>query len=158
VTKNITTIEGGAVVTADPGLASEVEQAALHGLSAGAWRRYSDAGIKHYEATSRGYKFNMTDVQAALGIHQLPHLDEWIDRRADRWAQYDAALADLPLASLRLPIRIHVTRATCIRCGSPMTRPSLATTCSMRYTRIESVPGSTTARFTCRRTTAIGTG
>ena len=97
VTKNITTIEGGAVVTVDPELASEVEQAALHGLSAGAWRRYSDAGFKHYEATSLGYKFNMTDVQAALGIHQLPHLDEWIDRRADRWAQYDAALADLPL-------------------------------------------------------------
>jgi dTDP-4-amino-4,6-dideoxygalactose transaminase len=96
-TKNITTIEGGAVVTVDPELAAEVEQAALHGLSAGAWRRYSDGGFKHYEATSLGYKFNMTDVQAALGIHQLPHLDEWIDRRADRWAQYDAALADLPL-------------------------------------------------------------
>jgi dTDP-4-amino-4,6-dideoxygalactose transaminase len=97
VTKNITTIEGGAVVTVDPELAAEVERAALHGLSAGAWRRHSDAGFKHYEATSLGYKFNMTDVQAALGIHQLPHLDEWIDRRADRWAQYDAALADLPL-------------------------------------------------------------
>jgi dTDP-4-amino-4,6-dideoxygalactose transaminase len=97
VTKNITTIEGGAIATVDPRLAGEVEKAALHGLSAGAWRRYSDAGFKHYEATTLGYKFNMTDVQAALGIHQLPQLDEWIDRRADAWERYDAALADLPL-------------------------------------------------------------
>jgi dTDP-4-amino-4,6-dideoxygalactose transaminase len=74
-----------------------VERAALNGLSAGAWRRYSEAGCKDYEVTSLGYKFNMTDVQAALGIHQLPHLDERIDRRANRWAQYDSALADLPL-------------------------------------------------------------
>lgn len=96
-TKNITTIEGGAIATVDPEIAARVEQLALHGLSLGAWERFSDAGFKHYEATELGYKFNMTDVQAAIGIHQLPRLDEWIDRRARLWERYDAALADLPL-------------------------------------------------------------
>ena len=86
VTKNITTIEGGAVATVDPAAGRRGRAAALHGLSLGAWQRYSDAGFKHYEVDVLGFKFNMTDVQAALGIHQLPHLDEWIDRRADRWA------------------------------------------------------------------------
>jgi dTDP-4-amino-4,6-dideoxygalactose transaminase len=98
VTKNITTIEGGAVATGSAGMAREVEQAALHGLSAGAWQRFSDVGYKHYEATTLGYKFNMTDVQAALGIHQLPHLDHWIDQRARVWERYDRILADLPMA------------------------------------------------------------
>ena len=77
--------------------ATQIEQLALHGLSVGAWQRFSDAGFKHYEASELGYKFNMTDVQAALGIHQLPHLDAWIDRRRELWDQYDAALSHLPL-------------------------------------------------------------
>jgi dTDP-4-amino-4,6-dideoxygalactose transaminase len=97
VTKNITTTEGGALATTDPAMAARVEQLALHGLSLGAWHRYSDHGFKHYEATELGFKFNMTDIQAALGIHQLPKLDEWIDCRAHQWQRYDRELADLPL-------------------------------------------------------------
>jgi dTDP-4-amino-4,6-dideoxygalactose transaminase len=96
VTKNITTIEGGALATDDPGIAAEVERLALHGLSLGAWQRFSDAGFKHYEVEKPGFKFNLTDVQAAIGIHQLPRLDGWIDRRAELWERYDALLADLP--------------------------------------------------------------
>lgn len=96
VTKNITTIEGGAVVTDDPAVAAAVEQLALHGLSLGAWQRFTDRGFKHYEAMQAGFKYNLTDVQAALGIHQLPRLDEWIDRRAALWENYDRLLADLP--------------------------------------------------------------
>jgi dTDP-4-amino-4,6-dideoxygalactose transaminase len=98
VTKNITTIEGGAIATDDEAFAARIEQAALHGLSLGAWQRYSDAGFKHYEASDLGFKFNMTDVQAALGIHQLPHLDEFIEHRRRLWERYDTALADLPLS------------------------------------------------------------
>ena len=98
VTKNITTIEGGAIVTQTAELAAEVERLALHGLSLGAWQRFSDAGFKHYEVVRPGFKFNMTDVQAALGLHQLPRLDEWIDRRAELWERYDELLAELPLA------------------------------------------------------------
>jgi dTDP-4-amino-4,6-dideoxygalactose transaminase len=96
VTKNITTIEGGALATNDPDIAAEVERLALHGLSLGAWQRFSDAGFRHYEVERPGFKFNMTDIQAALGIHQLPRLDGWIDRRAELWERYDALLADLP--------------------------------------------------------------
>jgi dTDP-4-amino-4,6-dideoxygalactose transaminase len=99
VTKNITTTEGGAVATADPEIAARVEQLALHGLSVGAWHRFSDVGFKHYEATELGFKFNMTDIAASLGIHQLPKLDEWIDHRAWLWERYDEAFADLPLVT-----------------------------------------------------------
>ena len=96
-TKNITTGEGGALSTTDPHVADRIERLALHGLSAGAWQRFSDSGFKHYEVEEPGFKFNMTDMQAALGIHQLPHLDEWIDMRAALWERYDELLADLPL-------------------------------------------------------------
>jgi dTDP-4-amino-4,6-dideoxygalactose transaminase len=97
VTKNITTIEGGALASEDGSLAARVEQLALHGLSLGAWQRFSDAGFKHYETSEVGFKFNMSDVEAAVGIHQLPHLDEWIDERARLWERYDRALSDLPV-------------------------------------------------------------
>src|SRR5947209_15685829 len=99
VTKNITTIEGGALVTEDPEIAAEVERLALHGLSLGAWQRFSDAGFRHYEVVRPGFKYNMTDVQAAVGLHQLGQLDEWIDRRAYLWERYDALLAELPLTT-----------------------------------------------------------
>lgn len=97
VTKNITTIEGGALATGDPDVAAEVERLGLHGLSLGAWERFSDAGYRHYEVVEPGFKFNMTDVQAALGLHQLPQLDGWIDERALQWDRYRELLADLPL-------------------------------------------------------------
>jgi dTDP-4-amino-4,6-dideoxygalactose transaminase len=97
VTKNITTVEGGALATQDPEIADQIERLALHGLSLGAWQRFSDAGFKHYDVVTPGYKYNMTDIQAALGIHQLPQLDGWIDRRAELWERYDQSLVDLPL-------------------------------------------------------------
>lgn len=99
VTKNITTGEGGALATTDVDLAGKVERLALHGLSLGAWQRFSDAGFKHYEVEQPGFKYNMTDIQAALGIHQLPRLDEWIARRAELWMRYDELLHDLPLST-----------------------------------------------------------
>jgi dTDP-4-amino-4,6-dideoxygalactose transaminase len=99
VTKNVTTVEGGAVATDDPEIAAEVERLALHGLSLGAWQRFSDAGFRHYEVVEPGFKFNLTDVQAALGLHQLPRLDGWIDARAQRWERYDELLGGLPLAT-----------------------------------------------------------
>jgi len=97
VTKNITTAEGGALVTDNEEIAAEVERLALHGLSLGAWQRFSDAGFRHYEVVEPGFKYNMTDVQASLGIHQLPRLDDWIGRRTELWERYDEQLADLPL-------------------------------------------------------------
>ena len=103
VTKNITTIEGGAIVTEDGAVAAEVERLALHGLSLGAWQRFSDAGFRHYEVVRPGYKYNMTDVQAALGLRQLPRLDEGITRRVQLWERYDELLAGLSLATPPAP-------------------------------------------------------
>jgi len=103
VTKNISTIEGGALVTDDLEIAREVERLALHGLSLGAWQRFSDSGFRHYEVVRPGFKYNMTDVQASLGLHQLPMLDAWIERRAELWQRYDALLAGLPLSTPRPP-------------------------------------------------------
>jgi dTDP-4-amino-4,6-dideoxygalactose transaminase len=99
VTKNVTTIEGGALATDSAEIAAEVERLALHGLSLGAWQRFSDQGFRHYEVVNPGFKFNMTDVQASLGLHQLPRLDGWIDRRAELWARYDGLLAGLPVST-----------------------------------------------------------
>lgn len=96
-TKNITTAEGGAVATSDPAVAGEIERLALHGLSLGAWQRFSDARFRHYLVEEPGFKFNLTDLHAAIGLHQLPRLEGWIERRAELWARYDALLADMPL-------------------------------------------------------------
>jgi dTDP-4-amino-4,6-dideoxygalactose transaminase len=97
VTKNITTGEGGALATDNSDIASAVERLALHGLSLGAWQRFSDSGFRHYDCIAPGYKFNMTDLQAAIGLHQLPRLDGWIERRTELWRHYGDLLVDLPL-------------------------------------------------------------
>ncbi len=96
VTKNMTTAEGGMVTTDDAELAAKLKIAALHGLSADAWSRFSDAGYKHYEVVTSGFKYNMTDIQAALGICQLPKLERWLARREEIWARYNEAFRDLP--------------------------------------------------------------
>ena len=128
-TKNITTIEGGALATDDPEVAARVEQLALHGLSLGAWQRFSDTGYKHYDATEPGFKFNMTDVQAALGIHQLPRLDGWIARRAELASRYTERLADLPLELPPAPARelTHAWHLYPVQVGDscPVTRDEL---------------------------------
>jgi dTDP-4-amino-4,6-dideoxygalactose transaminase len=96
-TKNVTTGEGGALAVDSEELAGRVEQLALHGLSLGAWQRFSDSGYRHYDATQPGFKFNLTDLAAALGIHQLRRLDEGIAIREWLWHRYDELLAPLPL-------------------------------------------------------------
>jgi dTDP-4-amino-4,6-dideoxygalactose transaminase len=96
-TKNITTGEGGMIVTDDESLADRLRVLRLHGLSADAWRRFSDAGFKHYESIEPGFKYNMTDMQAALGLHQLARIEELSAVREHVWAEYDAAFAGLPL-------------------------------------------------------------
>jgi dTDP-4-amino-4,6-dideoxygalactose transaminase len=129
VTKNISTIEGGALVTSDGEIAAQVERLALHGLSLGAWQRFSDAEFRHYEVVRPGYKYNMTDVQAALGLHQLPRLDSWIDRRAELWERYDALLTDMPLQTPAPPEpgtrhSRHLYQVL-LDPGSPLTRDEL---------------------------------
>jgi dTDP-4-amino-4,6-dideoxygalactose transaminase len=100
-TKNITTGEGGMVVTNDEALARRLRVMRLHGLSADAWKRFSDDGYRHYEAIAPGFKYNMTDMQAALGLHQLARIEKCSMRRREIWEEYRASFCGLPL---RLPL------------------------------------------------------
>jgi dTDP-4-amino-4,6-dideoxygalactose transaminase len=97
VTKNMTTGEGGMVTTNDPDLAKRIQVYGLHGMSADAWSRFSDAGYKHYDVVFPGFKYNLTDMAASLGLAQLPRVPTWLGRREEIWARYDEAFADLPL-------------------------------------------------------------
>jgi dTDP-4-amino-4,6-dideoxygalactose transaminase len=97
VTKNVITAEGGIVTTGDAAAADRIKRLALHGLSADAWRRYSDDGFKHYEIVEPGFKYNMTDLQAAIGLHQLRRIEPNLARRSEIWARYHEAFAELPV-------------------------------------------------------------
>jgi dTDP-4-amino-4,6-dideoxygalactose transaminase len=97
VTKNVVTGEGGMVVTSDEDAAARIKTLALHGLSADAWSRFSDEGYKHYEVVEPGFKYNMMDLQAALGVPQLARAETNLKRREEIWRRYDEAFADLPL-------------------------------------------------------------
>ncbi len=109
-TKNMTTGEGGMVVTRDPDLAEKVRLLSLHGMSRDAWKRYTEAGSWYYEVVAAGYKYNMTDIQAAIGLHQLAKLDGFIARRRQIADFYDRAFAELAGidALPRHPDREHV--------------------------------------------------
>ncbi|MGD0497264.1 MAG: DegT/DnrJ/EryC1/StrS family aminotransferase [Bryobacteraceae bacterium] len=108
--KNMTTGEGGMITTNDGALAGRMRVLSLHGMSRDAWKRYTDAGSWYYEVVELGFKYNMTDVQAALGIHQLRRLEGFIARRQQIAAAYDRAFAGLPEVSIppRLSGRNHV--------------------------------------------------
>jgi len=110
VTKNVVTGEGGMVTTADPEIAERIKVYALHGLSQDAWKRFSDEGYKHYQVVFPGFKYNMMDIQAAIGIHQLARVEEGLARRNEIWQRYDEAFADLPL-ELPLPAEADTVHA-----------------------------------------------
>ena len=97
VTKNITTVEGGMVVTDQEELASQIKRLALHGLTQDAWQRFADEGFKHYEVVCAGFKYNMTDIQASIGIHQLEKIETKAQRRREIWEIYNQSFGELPL-------------------------------------------------------------
>jgi dTDP-4-amino-4,6-dideoxygalactose transaminase len=97
VTKNIVTGEGGMVVTNNKDYAEKIQVLALHGMSRDAWERFSDVGYKHYQVVYAGFKYNMMDLQAAIGIHQLPRIDRYWQRRQEIWNRYNEAFVDLPV-------------------------------------------------------------
>lgn len=96
-TKNITTGEGGMIVGRDEALVARARILALHGMSKDAWHRFGDKGYKHYQVVECGFKYNMMDLQAAIGIHQLARMDASWKRRQEIWGAYTDALADLPI-------------------------------------------------------------
>jgi dTDP-4-amino-4,6-dideoxygalactose transaminase/nucleoside-diphosphate-sugar epimerase len=94
--KNMTTIEGGAILTNDDDFAERARLYTLHGISKDAWKRYSAGAYQHWDTFVAGFKYNMTDVQAALGIHQLPRLEGFLQTRERYATIYQQAFADLP--------------------------------------------------------------
>lgn len=96
VTKNLTTVEGGMITSPREDLIDQVKQYSLHGLSADAWSRYKDGGFKHYEVNFPGFKYNMTDIQAAIGLSQLQKIEARLERRNEIWKIYDEAFSSLP--------------------------------------------------------------
>ena len=106
--KNMTTGEGGCVTTRDPKLAADIALLRFHGMDREAWNRFGKTGSQHYEIVAPGYKYNMMDIQAALGLHQLPQLDGFIARRTALAQRYLKLLAGWPQWTLpRMPAFAH---------------------------------------------------
>jgi dTDP-4-amino-4,6-dideoxygalactose transaminase len=127
-TKNLTTGEGG-MLTGDPALVERARTLSLHGMSRDAWKRYGQDGSWYYEVVAEGYKYNMTDIQAALGLVQLERLDVLQERRRAVVARYDAAFdrvealqppavrRDVEPAWHLYVLRLHLDRLTIDRAG-----------------------------------------
>jgi dTDP-4-amino-4,6-dideoxygalactose transaminase len=94
-TKNLTTGEGGMVTTHDEELAAAMRCLCLHGISRDAWGRYSDHGNWYYEVLACGFKYNLSDIQAAIGLHQLHKLERFIEIRTRLARRYHSGLADV---------------------------------------------------------------
>ena len=97
VTKNVVTGEGGMVLARREEDAARIKVLALHGMNEDAWKRFSDEGYRHYYVSECGYKYNMTDMQAALGIHQLARVETNWERRRQIWNRYQMELDGLGL-------------------------------------------------------------
>lgn len=100
VTKNLMTGEGGMIVTKNPKLEAKIKVLALHGMSKDAWKRFGDEGYKHYQVIYPGFKYNMMDIQAALGLIQLGKVERFRSKRVELWKIFKNEFKNL---SCRLP-------------------------------------------------------
>jgi dTDP-4-amino-4,6-dideoxygalactose transaminase len=128
-TKNVVTGEGGMILTNDDEISQRAKMMALHGMSADAWKRFSDKGYKHYDVVEVGFKYNMMDLQAAIGMHQILRVDEYWKRRKAIWDAYTEAFDDLPLGLPALWRRTAGTPFISSPCWSNRTPASRATNC-----------------------------
>jgi len=110
VTKNVVTGEGGMVITKSEEDAARIKVLGLHGMSKDAWKRFGDEGYKHYQVVECGYKYNMMDLQAAIGIHQLQRVETYWHRRQEIWHRYNEAFAVLPI-TLPAPVELNTRHA-----------------------------------------------
>ncbi len=97
VTKNLMTGEGGMVLARKEEDAATIKVLGLHGMTKDAWKRFGDAGYKHYYVVAAGFKYNMMDLQAAIGLKQLARVEAYWLRRKAIWERYMDELADLPI-------------------------------------------------------------
>ncbi|MFI5265016.1 MAG: DegT/DnrJ/EryC1/StrS family aminotransferase [Candidatus Kapaibacterium sp.] len=96
-TKNLTTAEGGMLTTNNKDWADKARILSLHGMNNDAWMRFSGSGYRHYDVVYPGFKYNMTDIQASLGIHQLRKIEKRYTRRKEMWEYYNEEISGLPL-------------------------------------------------------------
>ena len=101
VTKNIVTGEGGMVLAKNTDDIERVKVLTLHGMSKDAWNRFGDSGYKHYEVVEAGFKYNMMDLQAAIGIHQLKRIEQSWLRRQEIWQLYQSEFKN---CAIKLPL------------------------------------------------------
>jgi dTDP-4-amino-4,6-dideoxygalactose transaminase len=94
-TKNMTTAEGGMLTMKDDAANDRIKALRLHGLDKDAWKRYSPGGFLPYETIEPGYKYNMNDIQASMGLHQLARLEANLQVRRAIWRSYDEAFAGM---------------------------------------------------------------
>lgn len=94
--KNITTGEGGMIVCQDDELAKKLSLLRFHGINRDAWKRYGTKSSPKYDVIMPGYKYNLTDMQAALGIHQMAKLDQFNASRKQLAERYNHLLKDIP--------------------------------------------------------------
>jgi dTDP-4-amino-4,6-dideoxygalactose transaminase len=102
--KNMTTGEGGMVVTEEESVFEKASLLKFHGMDKESWKPFAKTGSPRYDVAIPGYKYNMMDIQAALGLHQLPRLDGFLVERERLAARYDAALSGT--LGLILPQRV----------------------------------------------------
>jgi len=93
--KNMTKGEGGMLITNRDDIIQEARVKSLHGMSKDAWKRFSAEGFKPYDVVYLGYKFNMMDIQAALGLHQMDRVEKFNERRKEIFSLYDRAFETL---------------------------------------------------------------
>jgi dTDP-4-amino-4,6-dideoxygalactose transaminase len=126
-TKTLSTGEGGMLTTARPEYAERAAMMTLHGISRDAWKRYTAEGSWYYEVLQAGFKYNMTDIAASLGLHQLARCEELLERRRAIARRYTQAFSQWP--ELETPpdpshvehawhlylLRLHLDRLTIVR-------------------------------------------
>lgn len=104
-TKTITTGEGGMIATRDPDIAARCRVMRLHGIDRDSFARYTDNKVSwQYDVVAPGYKYNMTDIAASLGLQQLKKTDRFQHRRQEIAHRYNELLADLPLILPAMPV------------------------------------------------------
>lgn len=97
VTKNLTTSEGGMITCNNKEIAEKIRAYGLHGMDKDAWSRFTDVGYRHYDVIYPGFKYNMTDIQAAMGLVQLKKIDEFLVKRENICKKYNEAFVGLPI-------------------------------------------------------------
>ena len=123
--KNITTGEGGMLCTPDEELAEQISLLKFHGMNREAWKRFAASGTPGYDIILPGFKYNMMDIQAALGIHQLPRLDGFIRRRTEIAGFYNREFSDV--AELALPAMAPYEQRHAWHLYTPLVRTELLT-------------------------------